>query len=170
MLTIQLANDEFLTHVSQLVGEGKKVSIRLKGNSMCPFLHSGRDVATLQRAEEFRVGDVVLAELAKGKFVLHRIDALWLDGARVKRLDAAAEGRVVLRGDGNVGVTESCLVADLRAKATEFVRDGRRFSVEGTIWRLYSCLWVALLPLRRYLLSSYRLLAFGQLPGFFRRR
>ena len=100
MHTLQLENAEFLPHVCQFVNEGHSVSIRAKGNSMRPFVESDRDVAVLTKCEKYKVGDVVLAEITPGHYVLHRID----------RIDGDA---VTLRGDGNVRGTEHCTLSDI---------------------------------------------------------
>ncbi len=152
MPTIQLANAEFLPHVCELVNQGHKVTIRAKGNSMRPFLESGRDKAVLSRIDiPPQVGDVVLAEINKGVYVLHRID----------RIDG---DKVTLRGDGNHRGTESCRHCDLRAIAKEFVRKNKTWHTDSRFWRIYSCTWCALLPFRRILLAAYRLLWLGEIP------
>lgn len=151
MKTIQLSNAEFLPHVCELVNQGHKVSIRAKGNSMRPFLESGRDVAVLSKIGTPATGDVVLAEIAKGRYVLHRIVNIKGD-------------IITLRGDGNLTGTETCRTDDLRAIANEFVRKGKRWHTSSRVWRIYSWTWTRLLPLRRVLLAAYRLLWLGKLP------
>lgn len=151
MNTLQLDNATFLPQVCELVKEGHTVSLRARGVSMRPFIEHDRDTAIIGYAEKFIVGDVVLAEIYKGKFVLHRIDRI--DGERV-----------ILRGDGNYPGTESCRLKDLRAIMTAVERKGRTYSTEGKVWKTYSKMWVAMLPLRPYLLSVYRLFWMHQLP------
>lgn len=151
MQTIQLPNAEFLPHVCELVAQGEKVMIRAKGNSMRPFLESGRDIAILSKIGAPKVGDVVLAEIAPKHYVLHRIDKI--------------EGeKITLRGDGNVRGVEVCRKEDLRAIANEFVRKGKNWTTQKRWWKIYSSLWPHLLPCRRILLALYRLLWLGQLP------
>ncbi len=173
MNTLQLPNAEFLPYVCQLVAQGHRVSIRAKGNSMRPFLESGRDIAILSRSDDFGVGDVVLGEIEKGHFVLHRIDSIRLpDGTclyRGERCDNP-EARVTLRGDGNPFGTEHCLLQDLRAVARQFVRKGKTWDTDSRVWRIYSHAWMRLLPVRRYLLAIYRLLWLGQWPRRFCRK
>ncbi len=156
MTTIQLPNAEFLPHVCELVAQGHKVTIRAKGNSMRPFLESGRDNAVLSKIDTPKVGDVVLAEIHKGKYVLHRIDCI--DGQNI-----------ILRGDGNVHGTEECTNQDLRAIATEITRNGKTWHTDSRSWRICSYTWRLLLPFRRILLALYRLLCFRQLPDRFKK-
>ena len=137
-----MANEVFLPQVVALLHEGHTATLPLRGRSMRPFLEDGRDKALLQLTDEPRVGDAVLAEIAKGHFVLHRIIAI--------------EGeQVTLRGDGNLS-DEHCRVEDIRAKAIGFYRKGRTKldRTDGRKWRIYSWWWTRLYPIRRYLLFA----------------
>lgn len=151
MHTIQFDNAEFLPYVCELANEGKDVTIKAKGNSMRPFVESERDEVVLCKVGNVKIGDVVLAEITPGHFVLHRIDAISGDKVR-------------MRGDGNVGQVEYCHLSDIKAAASRFIRKGKSYSLEGKIWKTYSWFWVRLIPVRRYLLSLYRLLWLGQVP------
>ena len=141
-----LPNDVFLPLVLDELRQHpeKTATINLRGRSMRPFLEDGRDKAILQLAEgdDCHKGDAVLAEIAKGHYVLHRIDAV--DG-----------NNVTLMGDGNLGY-EHCRKEDIRAKAVGFIRKGREKAdmATGRKWRTYSWLWTRLKPLRRYLLFA----------------
>ena len=140
---VQFPNATFLPEIVKLMEEGHTVTLRLKGFSMRPFLEDNRDKALLTKPLNVKTGDPVLAEIAPGHFVLHRIVAI--DGQKV-----------TLRGDGNLG-TESCRIEDIRALATAFFRKGRNEpdSVKGWKWRIYSWWWMRLLPIRRYLLFAF---------------
>lgn len=144
MITKELPNAEFLPFVvSELESfEGKTVSLPLRGRSMRPFLEDGRDKALLIAAKDVKVGDAVLAEIAKGHFVLHRIISIEGD-------------KVTLRGDGNIG-TETCRLGNVKAQALGFYRKGsnKLDSTSGLKWQLYSWLWTRLFPIRRYLLFA----------------
>lgn len=135
-------NDQLLPQVVNLLQEGHTVTLPLRGRSMRPFLEDGRDKALLKIAKHYAVGDAVLAEIAKGSFVLHRIIAI--DG-----------DDVTLRGDGNLN-NEYCKIIDIRAKAIGFYRKGRNKldSTDGCKWRIYSWWWTHLYSIRRYLLFA----------------
>lgn len=153
----QLQNSVFLPQVAELIREGHSVTITARGYSMMPFIEHNRDLLIFSQAGDVHVGDVVLAEISKGVFVCHRVDALQGD-------------RLTLRGDGNVFGTEHCTLLDVRARLSAVVRKGKRYNLDTSrAWRIYSCIWPRLLPVRRYLLALYRLLWNHQLPRRFRR-
>ena len=101
-------NAILLAEVSALVQEGKEVELLTKGCSMLPFIVGDRDSVRL-RKEPVAVGDAVLAEIAPGRYVLHRIISLVKD-------------RVVLMGDGNLSGVETCGLSDVKAKAVAVIR------------------------------------------------
>lgn len=141
---LQIANDVLLPEVIALLEEGHTVTLPLRGFSMRPFLEDGRDKALLQKPQTICVSDPVLAEIAPGHYVLHRI--IRIDGEQV-----------TLRGDGNLG-NEYCKLSDIRATAIGFYRKGRT-EADMTCdrkWRVYSFVWLHLYPVRRYLLAAYR--------------
>ena len=141
---LQFENARFLPEVVALLEEGHTVTLRLKGFSMRPFLEDNRDKALLSKPTTIQKGDAVLAEIAKGHFVLHRIIRIEGD-------------KITLRGDGNLG-TEHCQRSDIRAFALGFYRKGRKKldKTNSLKWKVYSFLWTRLFPLRRYLLGFYR--------------
>lgn len=117
--------------------------IGLRGRSMRPFLEDGRDRAMLKLpSEPPKVGMPVLAEIAPGRYVLHRIVKIEGDA-------------VTLLGDGNL-TPEYCRLQDVRAIAVGFLRKGREKPdlITGRKWRVYSAIWTRLRPFRRYLLFA----------------
>lgn len=144
--TITVDNAELLPQVIRLIDEGHTVTLPLRGFSMRPFLEDGRDKALLAAVDNLMVNDVVLAEVTRQRYVLHRV------------VDINGQ-KVTLRGDGNLG-TEECTVSDIKAKACGFYRKGNNTldSVNSRKWKIYTALWTRLLPIRRYLLFAYRVL------------
>lgn len=144
-----LKNAALIPAVVSDLESGRTVVLRLFGNSMLPFLHDGRDKALLRKAQTPKLGEPVLAEIAPGSYVLHR----------VIRIEGDC---LTLLGDGNLR-PEYCRIADVRASVVGFYRKGRTEldSTDGRKWKLYSRLWMALRPLRRYLLAVYRRLVLG---------
>ena len=111
---------------------------------------SGQEQPAYDGASLARKGDVVLAEIAPGCYVLHRIIAV-------------EEYRIILQGDGNL-TAESCPADGIKAVAIGFYRKGRSKlePTSGLKWRAYSALWMRLRPARRYLLAIHRLFSAKQ--------
>lgn len=141
---IQFSNAEFLPKVVELINEGHTVTLRLRGFSMRPFLEDNRDKALLTKPVSPKVGDPVLAEIAPGHFVLHRI-------IKINGTD------VVLRGDGNLAC-EYCKMENIVGGVIGFYRKNRKKldRTDGKKWIVYSYIWTRLFPIRRYLLAAYR--------------
>ena len=92
----------------------------------------------LRKLEKVEVGDIVLAHLGGGRYVLHRIIAI--DG-----------DNVTLMGDGNLKGTESCLKSDISGTVVRILKASGKEYVPGKgRW------WRALKPFRRYILGVYR--------------
>jgi SOS-response transcriptional repressor LexA len=138
---VEVPNGAMLPEVRRLLAEGRTVTLRVRGDSMRPLLRSRRDKVTLAPCATLRRGDLALAEIG-GRFVLHRVIDIRGSGG----------GAVVLMGDGNLCETESCGVADVAGVVVAIERNGRRFSCDSLIYRLYAWLWMRMKPLRRYLL------------------
>lgn len=147
MKTIEIPNDILIPKVKEVLDRGATATLRVKGYSMRLFLDNGRDLVTLTapQRDALRPGDVVLAEHIPHHYVLHRIIARHGD-------------QLTLMGDGNVRGTETCTTADVIGIVTHFYRKGRTTpdSVNGLKWRIYSRLWLALKPIRRFILAIYR--------------
>ena len=151
-----ITDDRIIEEAIRLVGEGVCVTLPVKGNSMLPFIIGGRESVILQKPFDRlrdrtvgepvgpRVGDVVLAWVKGGYYVVHRIIAI--DG-----------DTVTLMGDGNLSITEQCAVSDIKALVTHVVSaDGRQHEIDNLWRRCAARLWWHLRPIRRYLLALYR--------------
>ena len=130
-------NDILLGEVAAVLQEGREAILTPTGNSMLPFIRSGRDRVILRRQDSYAVGDIVLAHFG-GRYILHRIVAL--DGDAVTLMgDGILQGQEQGRTDGIVGTVTAVIRPDGR----------RRVPGKGRVWR-------ALKPVRRYLLAIYR--------------
>ena len=137
-------NSVFLPEVVRLVREGRRVKMMAQGYSMRPFVENGRDMLVFGLPDSIVVGDVVLAEYTKGRFVCHRI--VWMD-----------DDVVTLRGDGNTCGVEVVRRVNVLAKVVQIERKGKCYDLATSRWwKCYSFLWCRLLPIRRYLLAIYR--------------
>ena len=142
----EIENEILLPKVGEWVAGGHTVTLLVKGQSMNPFLRHGRDRVTLAPFTDAQLqpGVVVLArEQGSGRIVLHRI---------IRRQGH----QLTLQGDGNVGLREESRTDLVLARVVILIRGAKSYPVEGTIWRLYSRLWLWLTPIRRWLLAIYR--------------
>ena len=137
-----VSNDILIPELVKLVEEGSQVAFVPKGNSMVPFIRGDRDRVVLARPTEVDVLDIVLARI-NSTYVIHRVIAM--DGEAV-----------TLMGDGNISGVEYCRKSDILAKVAAIVRNGREIGCTGWKHRVKAKIWMALLPVRRYILAIYR--------------
>lgn len=111
-MQLTVPNDILFAQVCDLLDEGREVLFRPKGNSMLPFIVEKRDSVRLKK-EPWAEGDIVLAELSKGQYVLHRIVRI-------------AGDKVILHGDGNLAGMEHCRREDVKGKVISVLhRNGK---------------------------------------------
>lgn len=141
----EMPNDKFLPLVREYVSNGEPVVINVKGYSMRPFLEHLRDRVELAPCTTLNIGDAVLAEIAPGHFVLHRIIAINGD-------------HLTLMGDGNIRGTEHCTISDVCGVVTRYLRpNGHVLLASDPKLQRRIRLWRCLLPIRRFLLFPYRM-------------
>lgn len=143
ILVKTLPNDILLGEVRQLIDEGHPVSLRVKGNSMLPFIYGGRDNVRFMKSEQYHVRDIVLAEVGNGVYVVHRILSI-------------AGDRVTLMGDGNIYGKEQCRLCDIAGRVERIIRDDREINPYSSRYRQMDKWWRRLLPVRRWLLAILR--------------
>lgn len=140
-----MTDNQIIDEAVRLVRDGVSVTLPVDGRSMLPFIVGGRESIVLQSPEGVKVGDVVLAWVEGGRWVVHRI--IRIDG-----------DYITLMGDGNLVGTEHCAVSDVKAIATHVVDiKGRMHQMDYWLRRLAARLWWYLRPVRRYLLGIYKL-------------
>ena len=147
MKTRTIPNEELIPEFGRLVQEGAEVVFRPKGMSMLPFIRGGKDSVALVKAEGLKVGDIVLAKVRGGAFVLHRIDSM-------------VDDVIVLMGDGNLAGKERCTADDVLAVAARILKDNREIDCRSARHMRRAMIWKRLKPLRRYMLAIYRIINF----------
>ena len=142
-------NDTFFAEVLDMLGQGKRVTIPVKGFSMLPFIRGCKDLVVLEKADRdlLKADDIVLFHIGPmdgGRYVMHRI--LALDGDEVD-----------IMGDGVPYAHEHVRRGQILAKAVEILRGGTR-SVDPYAPRQLRLVhfWQRLRPVRRYILFVYR--------------
>ncbi len=110
---------------------------------MLPFIHGGKDSVLLRKADELKIGDIALAEISEGRFVIHRVEKI--------------EGEtVILMGDGNLVGRERCRRKDVIAIAVKIIKSNREIDCQSQKHLRNAEIWKRLLPIRKYLLAIYR--------------
>ena len=139
-----MTDKDIISEAIRLVEEGVSVTLPVDGRSMLPFIIGGKESVILQQPKQPQIGDVVLALVEDGRYVVHRI--IRIDG-----------DHVTLMGDGNLVGTERCTIANIKALATHVVDAKGKMHQIDTPWRRRAAqLWWHLRPVRRYLLAIYR--------------
>lgn len=144
MKKLILPNEILMGEVERLLLQGTAVTIMIKGNSMLPFIVGERDSVVLKPYGKPQVGDIALAHLDSGTYVLHRIIAI------------SDTGIVTLMGDGNIRGMEHCHSDRLCGKTVTVIRRGRRYNPDSKLWITMWRIWRQMLPVRRYLLALYK--------------
>ena len=139
----ELPNDAWLGEVSQMLREGKPYAIYVKGYSMRPFIEHTRDRVFLEKRDSYNVGEAVLAQIAPGHYVLHRIIEKHGD-------------ELILQGDGNVHGVELCKEQDVSGVVTQYIRPRRTIPADDPKLVRRIKLWRRLRPVRKYLLFIYK--------------
>ena len=133
---ITMSNKLLFEQVLDYIGLGKDVTIRIKGNSMRPFLKED-DTVILKpfKLKELKKGLIVLAQL-NGQMVLHR----------VVKYDNA---KIWLAGDNNLVARELVSCADVVATVTSVNRSKTAVKLTQR-WRRYlGQAWYLIRPFRR---------------------
>ena len=140
-----MTDNEIIEEAIRLAREGVNVTLPVNGNSMLPFIIGGKESVILHsQGGIVDVGDVVLAWVDGCRYVVHRI--IRIDG-----------DRITLMGDGNVGMTEHCLLGDIKARVTHVVSADNKEHDLHNRWRMLAArMWYWLRPVRRVLLAIYR--------------
>lgn len=136
-------NDLFFREVEALIKENLKVTFRLKGGSMRPFLRDGDVIRIAPRAAEaLRPGDIALAHTDYG-VLLHRIVRI-------------SGEQVILLGDANrrEELTERGKVIGVFDAAW---RGEKSLNLDSRSMRQLAHCWYRLRFFRRYLLGGYEL-------------
>ena len=146
-MTRKITKDKglMMEEIAQLISEGKNVSITAKGYSMNPFVRHMEDTLTIGPFEDsdIKKGTAALVRTTKGDYVFHRIierKGDWL----------------LLEGDGNIGIKEKATTDGVIGIMHSITRGGRIYTSESRCWKIYSWIWMALRPVRRYPLAIWR--------------
>ena len=147
-------NDAFFASVIDLLREGKRVTIPVKGTSMLPFIVAERDLVVLEGIEAASPGTRCRSCAEKGDIVLFRFNNHYV---LHRVLDFAAGGDAVIQGDGVFAPKEHSTRAEIYARVVSILKDGTRpVDVTSKIYLLKVRIWLLATPFRRILLGIRR--------------
>lgn len=140
--SIFIPNKIFFAEVQSQIRQGKKVKIRVRGNSMLPFIRNNDEALLVPPApEKIRRGIPVVAMTDELGIVLHRIYRI--------------EGnRITLLGDGNVNQFEHTSPERIIARVSHYYRGKHTFRTDSLGMRIAGHLWMAAHPWRRKVLNA----------------
>lgn len=141
--SVSVPNLQLLAEAKEQLLRGNVVTLHAKGRSMEPFIIDG-DIVELKSQQTYHPGDVVLACVHSGKYVLHRV--ISITGRQVQ-----------LMGDGNKLSSEMSEMDQLFGKVIAVYKtDGRKIDYNSHAQMLKGRVWVKLKPARRLLLGTWR--------------
>lgn len=145
--TIITTEEKYILELIEKARRGETVRVLGVGNSMRPFLESGRDYIDLIVVKEdtrLNKNDVIFYKSHEDKYVLHRI------------ISVSEEGYYP-NGDGNLSIEPLLEREKIYLKAIGFVRKGKYISINSKGYQGYVRIWTRLLPFRVHLLRWDRL-------------
>lgn len=144
MKRLILPNQAFFELAEQMLRQGKKVEITVKGQSMRPFLLNGEKVTVVPVSSpgELQKGTIILAKTLHGVTLLHRIHEV-------------EDNLILMKGDGNIDQTEPVLPTDVLGIVSSIHRNGREISPYTLPRRIGAKIWRNRL-IRRIGLRLYR--------------
>ncbi|MDD4695898.1 MAG: S24/S26 family peptidase [Fermentimonas sp.] len=145
MVELIIPNEVFFSHIMEEINAGNSVRIPSKGNSMLPFIQPVKDVIELSPLTENSIqkGNIVLAKTEENGYVVHRIERVESD-------------KIILRGDGNINIRETCHTESVFAEVTGIYRGVKRITKSNLTWKLAKNVWFSSPLLRRIYLGIGR--------------
>jgi hypothetical protein len=134
-----ILGDELMVLVRERLASGNKVRyLPFAGVSMLPMLRQKKDTVELAPLpEKLKKYDLPVYRYPSGKYVMHRVVAV-------------KDDHYVCLGD-NTMEYETIYPEMLIGVVSAFKRGEKRIEVDNWGYRLYSRVWVAIFPLRKFL-------------------
>ena len=129
--------------IKDKIENGGNVQLPITGISMRPLLKAGRDTVELVKCKDAKKGDIIFYLRDNGQFVLHRIVG-------------TDEKGYVLCGDNQwyleKGINDEHIIAVVKS----ITRKGKLIEVTSLTYKAYSNLWMAILPVRKFIIPFIR--------------
>ena len=139
--SVFIPNELFFAEVQAQIRQGKKVKIRVRGNSMLPFIRNNDEALLIPPTpDKIRKGTPVVAQTDELGIVLHRIHRI--EGSRI-----------TLLGDGNVNQFEHTSPERIIAVVSHYYRGKHTLRTDSLGMHIVGRLWMAAHPWRRKVLT-----------------
>ena len=139
--SVYIPNELFFAEVQAQIRQGKKVKIRVRGNSMLPFIRNNDEALLIPPTpEKIRKGTPVVAKTDELGIVFHRIHRI-------------VGNRITLLGDGNVNQFEHTSPERIIAAVSHYYRGKHILRTDSLGMRIVGRLWMAAHPWRRKVLT-----------------
>ena len=139
----KISLDEIYPIIKEKLDNGGTVQLPITGTSMLPLLVWGRDSVEIIKSENIKKGDIIFYRRDNGQFVLHRIVS-------------ENENGYILCGDNQwnkeYGICDRHIIAVVKS----INRKNKSFTISKLSYRIYSKIWVGILPVRKYILLITR--------------
>jgi signal peptidase len=144
-LNKRVSFSEFLPLIKENLDNNGETIITITGTSMLPLLRHRRDrVLLVAPKKRLKKLDIPLYRRDNGVFVLHRVVGV-KDGNYILCGDHQHEKEYPVRHDQIIGVVKG------------FWRDEKYIKTDSPVYLLYSRVWTALLPVRKYVFRALSL-------------
>lgn len=134
---------EIYPEIKEKINNGGTVKLPITGISMRPLLVWGRDTVDIVKCEKAKKGDIIFYLRDNGQFVLHRIVGIDDKG-------------YILCGDNQWVLEYGIRDRHIIGVVTSITRKGKTFDMTNVPYRIYSSLWMAVLPVRKTIIPIVR--------------
>jgi hypothetical protein len=146
-IKIDTNDPEASSALFKMLDEGMDINITVTGDSMFPLWKHKRDSVVITRCEKtsLKKGDIPLYRRVTGQYIMHRIVKVNNDSYNLCG-DAQTQVEYNIKAENIIGVVKA------------FTRKGKKYDCRNLLFRVYSVLWVAILPFRGIFLRVLSLL------------
>ena len=140
----RIDNQILFSEIEKMLAEGRQASFTVMGNSMYPFLVSGRDSVIVEDigTGKLRVGDILLIKPLPNRYMLHRVTQLAEDGFETT-------------GDRNSFRDGLFPYERIVGRVSVIIRKNKTIPCSNPWYRFLSGLWSLLFPFRENLIRAW---------------
>lgn len=140
--TTYVPNNLLFAEVDTQIKQGKKVRIKIRGNSMLPLLRNNDEVLLIPPTEN---------NIKRWMPVVAITDEIGIVMHRIIKID---NEHITLLGDGNVGQIEHSAKDKIIAIVSHFYRGDKTIRTDTFAMRIWSIMWYIVHPYRKKILKT----------------